>query len=142
MARYELWTHGVNTIVEYPDRTTEIRHAGWGTLVRQAAKSDNWFHIPVPSAKIINSRSAIMREIRVRADVNENARIDLIHFRDDGDLVFAKSVSFTDRSVDEVFQRADLLIKGGVTLCVHITFLTGCPTGTVIFRSAGAAFLT
>lgn len=142
MARHEYWTHGVDTIVEFPDRATEILHAGWGTRVRQAANTDNWFHIALPSAKIINSETAIMREIRLRAEVNENARVDLIHFRDDGKRVFSQAVSFTDRTIDHVFQRADLPIEGGLTLCIHIAFLTGTPIGQVIFRSAGAAFLT
>lgn len=142
MARHEYWTHGVDTIVEFPDRATEIRHAGWGTRVRQAANTDNWFHIALPSAKVINTKNAIMREVHLRAEVNENARVDLIHFRNDGNLVFSKDVSFTDRAIDQVFQRADLPLEGALTLCVHVTFLTGAPIGQVIIRSAGAAFLT
>ncbi len=142
MARHEYWTHGVDTIVEFPNRAAEIRHAGWGTRIRQAENTDNWFHIALPSAKVINNKSAIMREVRLRAEVNENARLDLIHFRDDGRLVFSKEVSFTDTTIDQVFQRADLPLEGGLTMCVHIAFLTGAPLGQVIFRSAGAAFLT
>lgn len=141
MARYEFWTHGAATIVEYPERTTEILHTGWGTRVRQAAGTDNWFHIAIPSAKIIDSDNARMRAIRLRAEVNENARIDIIHFRDDDKLVWGKAVSFTDRVVDEVFQRADLPISGGIALCVHVSFLTGSPIGQIVFRGAGGAFL-
>jgi hypothetical protein len=141
MARHELWTHGVNTIVEFPSRTTEIRHAGWGTLVSQVQNTDNWFHIPMPSLKMIDNKNAIMREIRLKAEVNENARVDLVHIREDRALIFSRVVSFTDTAIDEVFQRADFPIQGGVTLCIHISFLTGSPIGTAIFRSAGAAFL-
>ena len=142
MARHEYWTHGVDTIVEFPDRATEIRHAGWGTRVRQAAHTDNWLHIALPSGKVIHSEDAIMREVRLRAEVNDIASVDLIQFRDDEKLVFSKEVSFTDRPIDQVFQRADLPLEGALTLCVHVTFLTGAPIGQVIVRSAGAAFLT
>jgi hypothetical protein len=142
MARYEFWTHGVNTAVEFPSRAAEIRRAGWGTLVRQPANTDNWFHIALPTAKVVNNESALMREIHLKAEVNENARIDMIHCRDDGKLAFSRAVSFTDRVVDQVFQSADFPMSGGLALCIHIDFLTGTPMGQVIFRSAGAAFLT
>ena len=142
MARYEFWTHGVDTVIEFPNRTAEVRHAGWGTLVRQAACTDNWFHIAIPSAKIINNALAKMREIRLRAEVNEAARIDLIHLRDDEKLVFSQAVSLTNQMVDEVFQRADLPIEGGISLCIHVTFLSGSRLGYIMIRSAGGAFLT
>ena len=141
MVTYEFWTHGVDTVVEFPNRAAEVRHAGWGTLIRQAAGTDNWFHIAIPSAKIINN-PAKMREIRLRAEVNECARIDLIHFRDDGKLIFSKAVSFTNGIVDEVFQSDDLPIEGGISLCIHVTFLSGSCLGHIMVRSAGGAFLT
>jgi hypothetical protein len=142
MGRYEFWTHGVDTVVEFPNKTAEVRHAGWGTLIRQAAGTDNWFHIAIPSAKIIDKPLAKMREIHLRAEVNESAQIDLIHFRDDGKLIFSKAVSFTNRVVDEVFQRDDLPIEGAISLCIHVTFLSGSHLGYIIVRSAGGAFLT
>jgi hypothetical protein len=141
-ANYEFWTHGVNTIVEFPSRATEIRHAGWGTLVRQAANTDNWFHIALPSPRIImDDEHVFIREIRLRAEVNENARVDYIHSRRDGELFFSQEVMFTDRTIDEVFQvDPNRPVQGGITLAIHIMFLTGTPIGQAIFRSAGALF--
>ena len=142
MTRYEFWAHGVETVVEFPDRTAEVRHAGWGTLIRQAAGTDNWFHIAIPSAKIIDNSVTKMCEIRLRAEVNENAQIDLIHFRDDGKLIFSQAVNFMNQNVDEVFPSDDLPIEGGISLCIHVRFLSGSRLGYIIVKSAGGAFLT
>jgi hypothetical protein len=143
MARYEFWTHGAYVAVEFPSRALEIRRAGWGTLIRQAANSVNWFHIALPTPSIIDGDDVRVREARLRASVNENARVDLIHYRTDGNpLILSRSVMLTDREINEAFQGPDTVMNGGLTLSVHVAFLTGTPDGTVIFRAAGATFLT
>lgn len=47
MARYDFWTHGVNTFIEFPDRPMHVIYAGWGTKVHQVYKPhwnlNNWF---------------------------------------------------------------------------------------------------
>lgn len=141
MARYDFWTHGVDTVVESPAHTTEIRHAGWGTLVRQQANTENWFHIPIPTPTVLEDDSSVsLQYIRLRAEVNENATIDLVHFRDDGRLIHSEAVSLTNRIVDQRFDNPNREIEGGLTMCIHVRFLTGTPLGQVIFRGAGARF--
>lgn len=141
MARYDFWTHGVNTIVEYPDQTQLIRHTGWGTLIRQSADTNNWFHIAIPSPTFLeDDGSVFLQYIRLRAEVNENARIDLIHLRVDGTLIYSENVMLTDQIVDRQFDNPNRELQGGLVVAVHVQFLTGSPTGQIIFRGAGARF--
>lgn len=142
-ARYDFWTHGVNTIVEFPERASLIQHAGWGTLVQQSANAerpDNWFHIAIPSPTILDDDETVFLSYAdLRAEVNENARIDRVHFRENEALVHDESISLTAQVVN---QRFDLgkRIRGGVVIAVHVDFLTGSPIGEIKFRGAGARF--
>jgi len=149
MARYEFWTHGVNVQIEYPDNIVgmtgnecaEPRRSGWGTLVHQKENTTNWFHFAIPTPAIINNQEATLRFIRLRAEINETARIDTIHFRHDNRVIFSKEINFTNCSVDETFQSSGTIIRRGLALCVHISFLPGDARGMVIFKGAGACFV-
>ena len=148
MARYELWTHGVNVQVEYPDRIVgmtgderaEPRRSGWGTLVHQKENTTNWFHFAIPTPVMINNQEATLRFLRLRAEINENARIDMIHFRHDNRIIFSQEVNITNRSVDETFQSPGIIIRRGLALCIYISFLPGDIRGMVIFKGAGGVF--
>ncbi len=143
MARHELWTHGASTVVEFPASTIAVRHAGWGTQVTQAAGTANWFHLAIPAITTFDGDDTAVREVRLRATVNENARIDMLHCRvDGGPVFFSRSVSFTDRVVDVAFQTSDTRLGGGLVMSVHVTFLSGQPVGSVTFNGAGAVVLS
>ena len=149
MARYEFWTHGVNVKIEYPDRIVgmtgderaEPRRSGWGTLVHQKENTTNWFHFAIPTPVIVDNKEAELRFIRLRAEINENARIDTIHFRHDNRIIYSQEVNITNSSVDETFQSPRTVVRRGVALCIHISFLSGDTRGMVIFKGAGGAFL-
>jgi hypothetical protein len=149
MARYEFWTHGVNVQIEYPDsivgitgdERAEPRRSGWGTLVYQKENTANWFHFAIPTPALINNQEVTLRFIRLRAEINETARIDTIHFRHDNRVIFTKEVNITNCSVDETFQSSGAIIRRGLALCVHISFLPGDTRGMVIFKGAGAGFV-
>ena len=149
MARYEFWTHGVNVQIEYPDsivgitgdERAEPRRSGWGTLVYQKENTANWFHFAIPTPALINNQEVTLRFIRLRAEINETARIDTIHFRHDNRVIFTKEVNITNCSVDETFQSSGAIIRRGLALCVHISFLPGDTRGMVIFKGAGASFV-
>ncbi len=149
MAQYEFWIHGVNIQIEYPDRIvgmtgdglTEPRRSGWGTLVYQKENTTNWFHFAIPTPVMINDQEATLSFIRVRAEINENARIDMIHFRHDNRIILSQKVNITNCSMDETFQSPGTIIRRGLALCIHISFLPGDTRGMVIFKSAGGAFL-
>ena len=149
MAQYEFWTHGVNVQIEYPDRIvgmtgdrlTEPRRSGWGTVVYQKENTTNWFHFAIPTPVMINNQEATLSFIRVRAEINENARIDMIHFRHDNRIILSQKVNITNRSIDEMFHSPGTIIRRGLALCIHISFLPGDTRGMVIFKGAGGAFL-
>jgi hypothetical protein len=148
MAQYELWTHGVNVQIEYPDRivaSTEAdyagpRRSGWGTLVKQEKNTTNWFHFAIPTPVIIDNQEVALQFIRLRAEINETARIDIIHFRHDNRIILSQDVNITNCSVDETFPSPKTIIRRGLALCLHISFLPGDARGMVIFKGAGGAF--
>jgi hypothetical protein len=148
MAHYEFWTHGVNVQIEYPHRiagrteeeVAEPRRSGWGTLVYQKENTTNWFHFAIPTPVIIDNKEATLRFIRFRAEINETARIDMIHFRHDNRIILSREVNITNRSVDETIQSPKTIIRRSLALCVHISFLSGNTRGMVIFKGAGGAF--
>jgi len=148
MTQYEFWTHGVNVQIEYPDRiaggteeeVAEPRRSGWGTLVYQKENTTNWFHFAIPTPVIMNNQEANLRFIRLRAEINETARIDMIHFRHDNRIILSREVNITNRSVDETIQSPKTIIRRSLALCVHISFLSGDTRGMVIFKGAGGAF--
>ena len=148
MALYEFWTHGVNVQIEYPDNIVgmtgdecaEPRRSGWGTLVHQKENTTNWFHFAIPTPSLINNQEATLRFIRLRAEINETARIDRIHFRHDNRIMLSREVNITNCSVDETIQSPKTIIRRSLALCVHISFLFGDVRGMVIFKGAGGAF--
>ena len=148
MAKHEFWTHGVNIQIEYPDRIvgetggerSGPRRSGWGTLVYQKENTTNWFHFAMPSPVLINNQEANLLFIRLRAEINEYARIDKIHFRHDNRIFFSQEVNITNCSVDETFPIPKTIIRRGLALCVHVSFLSSEPRGMVIFKGAGVAF--
>jgi hypothetical protein len=148
MVQYEFWTHGVNVQIEYPDRIVGItgdefaepRRSGWGTLVYQKENTTNWFHFAIPTPVIINKQEATLRFIRFRAEINEAARIDMIHFRHDNRIILSREFNITNCSVDETIQSPKTVIRRSLALCVHISFLSGDARGMVIFKGAGGGF--
>ena len=148
MSQYKFWTHGVDIQIEYLDRIVgetgderlAPRRSGWGTLVYQKENTTNWFHFAIPTPVIIDNQEAELRFIRLRAEINENARIETIHFRHDNRIIYSQEVNITNRSVDETFQSPRTVIRRGLALCIHISFLPGDTRGMVIFKGAGGAF--
>ena len=78
--------------------------------------------------------------IQLRAEINENAQIDLIHFRDDNRIIFSQTVNITNCRVDETFMCPKTVIKGGLAFCARVNFLPGDSKGMVIFLGAGGTF--
>jgi hypothetical protein len=92
---------------------------------------------------MLDSSSGYIREVRLHAEVNENARVDILHFRVDGNSpILARTVSYTDTTINEGFQTGDTQFSGGLSLSVHVSFLTGQPVGAIILRSAGVVIIT
>lgn len=149
MMRYEFWVHGVDVQIEYPENITgsmgdapaHPRRSGWGTLVYQKPNTANWFHFAIPTPTLLHDQDVTLSYVGFRAEINETARIDTIHIRHGNRVILSKDVDISNCSVDETFQAPKTLIRQGVALCVHISFLQGDTRGMVIFKSAGGFFL-
>ncbi len=149
MTNYEMWTHGVDVQIEYPDRIVsigsderaDVRRSGWGTLVFQKGDTTNWLHFGIPTPVIRENQKVFLDSIRLRAEINENAQIDVVHIRHDNRKISTHEVNLTDCSADETFyQVPKQLLQHGIALCVHIRFFPGENRGMVIFQGAGAQF--
>ena len=153
------WTHGVNTIVEYPERVQSIQHAGWGTLVRQAGGTENWFHIPLHAPHAIPSGPqgesfprpcepywARLGGAILKAQLNERAVIAETHLRAGQRLLASQRADYRGMEVRQVITTLSpertypIFEEDGVTLCVKVLFLAGDPVGQVIFVGAGSYF--
>lgn len=140
------WTHGVNVVVEFPDKIGIIRRAGWGTLVSQPAKTWNWFHVAIPTANQLDGTETVKHESAfVKVRLNENARITKVHVWVGNRRVIAQEG--LDLRGPDVFHQVELAhdqvrdLQGrwaGMVICVFVEFLTGTPAGEVVFEGAGA----
>ena len=145
--RHDYWTHGVATILEFPERATFVAHNGFGTTVEQNANTSAWFHIPISTPSYLAGDSTTyLYFLTLAAKVNASAKVDLIHVRRGKDLLFEEAVSFVDRNINHSINTPDPSTSmgassgSGVTLCVRVQFLPGVTKGRVEFYGAGAAF--
>jgi uncharacterized protein DUF6623 len=58
MALYSNWTHGNSLTVESPDNLDSMRYRGWGPDVFVTAGQNSWFHIPIPTPRVVNDITA------------------------------------------------------------------------------------
>ena len=140
---FKFWTHGVATILESPERAKLVVHNGLGTTVEQDAGTNAWFHIPIPTPNMLESDSTIyLRKIALAVKVNENAKVDMVHVRRGPSLIVNQPTSFIGTTVNWEFDNPDAStsVAAGVTLCVHVQFLSGTPRGRIDFYGAGATF--
>ena len=144
--RFDFWTHGVTTVLESPELARRVEHKGnIGTAVEQEANTSAWFHLPLTTPTVIEDDVAIyLRRFGLKATVNDNAKIDLLHLRSGTRLVWSRDVSYVGRVIDETFDVEPDITTGGATaglvLCVHVQFLSGAPRGRVEFHGAGGHF--
>jgi len=162
------WTHGVQTIVENPERARRIQYAGWGTLVEQEySERYGWFHLPLHSPTWVVAdpvtpltppglriRTALLGAVRLKARLNQYARIVEFHLRAGEQLVRSSAVNIAGpREVDEWFDVRTpdardsriyyhyIVAEVPLVLCVRVEFLNTEPPGQVIFFGAGAYYL-
>jgi len=148
--RHDYWTHGIATVLESPQLAQLVQHrSDIGTVIEQAANTGAWFHIPIPTPSVLAGDTTIsLRDFALVATVNDNAKVDLLHLRRGKDLVYNKGVSFVATLINQTFGGGTLAIPTsaggssgcGITLSVHVAFLSGTPRGRVEFHGAGAIF--
>jgi hypothetical protein len=150
MSRYHFFTHGTSVQVEYPEMVTFIRRAGFYTTVRQAERTWNWFHFAIPTPTKHDNDDMEHWDVYLRAWVNENARVDLVHvwdglnevekFGNENRPKGTPPLPLTDQDIDWYGNIPDRQVQYGLVVCVHVEFLTGDPIGEVHFIGAGACF--
>lgn len=147
------WTHGVDTAVEFPERCSLIRHAGWGTLIREpettASPGDNdvgsWFHIAVPTlTRLRKDNEIVLGDFTIGVSLNENAELNLVHVRHGWELLHSYEVR---RSNGTFWERIDVPgldereVNMGLAVCMRVRFLSGTPEGEAVFYGAAANFV-
>ena len=149
MSKYcSFWTHGTSVHVEYPDRVRSIHRMGSCTRVRQDAntqdpdKSNNWFHFAIPTPTILDDDQVDHTDVYLRAKVNENAKVDVVHVWEGGErLERFDGLGIVNQHFD--FERSITTRRGprgGLMICAYVKFLTGRPRPEVWFNGAGARF--
>lgn len=144
--RFDFWTHGIGTILQSPNLAQVLdQRTDLGTVVEQNANTAAWFHIPLTTPTVMEDDTTVfLRRIFLRAIVNENANVDLIHIRRGTDLIVNLNVNFTNTTIVSTFDVPDQEMgnntQAGLAMSVLVRFLTGTPRGRVEFQGAGAQF--
>lgn len=118
----EFWTHGVSSIVEYPNRVHSLRYAGYGLIIQHPSNgnSQNWLHLPLFSPTKLpfgawddpqisgNIWQTVWNEVTInmikfKGKLNEYARIREIHLRMGEQLIFNQSLDLRGPIVDYSF---------------------------------------
>lgn len=145
--RYDLWNHGIATVLESPELARLVQHrSDIGTVVEQESGTSAWFHLAIPAAPMLASSGTAMRKFALALTLNAGARLDLIHVRRGTDLVYQQATAFSDIVLDSrVFDIPDVNMSArnggsGIAISLHVQFRSSAPRGRFEFHSAGATF--
>jgi hypothetical protein len=135
--RLFFFAHGTSVQVEFPERVTYMRRAGWGTVARQAAGAENWFHFAVPTPRQINDHSFTCNRIWLDAKVDQLTMIDGVHVYDSTFLMKRfDHLSYVGRDQWYSFDPEPFEV---VALGVSV-YVKWIGAGEVLFRNAGGWF--
>ena len=148
---FQFWTHGVDIAAEYTPEYTGtknglyLRRTGWGAQVRQNQGTENWFHLPIPSATRLDDDNVDYYHVWLRVKVNNNAILDRVHVRQAAgpgglaDLIYdSGTLNITGQDTTLSFNLPDHRCKGPLCICTHVKF--DGENGEVIFGGAGGWF--
>ncbi len=148
---FKFWTHGAGVIPEFTKEYTGtknglfLRRAGWGAQVKQKEKTDNWFHLTIPSATELDDDRVSRYHAWLRVRVNNDALIDRVHIREaqgpqSSSPVIHDSgrINITGQDTELSFNIRDERCKGPLVMSVHARFDTD--DGEIVFAGAGAWF--
>ncbi len=146
------WTHGVNAISEFPERTINVRRTGYGTIIQQIKGNfpihNNWFHLPLHTVVIEDQKHSFVHEVIFRLRLNEYVALKEIHIRYGHELIYSANVDISRPDVDELIHLSELELSGigpkklqnGLVLCLRFEFLDALYPGEVIFYGAGIRY--
>jgi hypothetical protein len=156
MARYDYWTHGVNTYVELDERDRDIGldigHMGFGTKIcpsetfsRRIVRA--WLHIPITTPTTQKNDETIeLKYLYLRGWLENAGRINRFHIRQgDDDPLYDEILDGVDLGGDpgrvRVEKRIDPVpreINEGLVLSIHVEFQN--PASVVTITGVGACF--
>jgi hypothetical protein len=147
---FRFWTHGVQVIPEFTkeytntDNNLYMRRAGWGTVIKQKPKTENWFHMPLTSATSLDGDFTTINAVFLKAEISKDAVIKRIHVtmidqsaKTPGPIMLVQTnVNITNKKDVFTFKFPKRLDGGAINLSVLVEFKTR--DAKIIFRSAGA----
>lgn len=150
---FTFWTHGVSVVPEYTkeytghDLNLYMRRAGWGTQIRQARGTSNWFHFAIPSATKLDNDDVDRYHAWLRGSINNHAIITRVRFheassRRNAPVVFDSGpLNIIGRELDEDYNLPDRISVGPLVMSVNVEFRgTATEFGEVLFTGAGTRF--
>lgn len=141
MARYDFWTHGVNTIVQFPEQAKRITHSGLGIEIQQQGSPNdtNWLHVPIPSPTILDSRKVSVNRVRIRGSADKNAIVEEFQLLVDGVWKSTTAaLNITGRPFNDAYNAGDFMLEGGLVVSFRVKFLGAL--GTVKIDGVGVHF--
>lgn len=150
--RATFWTHGVNTISEFPDRSIAIRRTGYGTIVQQVMSDpkiqNNWFHIPLHTVNVSDGLISFVEEVDFRLGINDYAKLREVHVRYGHELIYKDDVDMDGPDVEGVIDLSAKKLGGvgpkklqnGLVLCLRVEFNSEIEPGEVIFYGGGIKY--
>jgi hypothetical protein len=137
------WVHGVVAIVgNKVDDATERKQSDEGTIIKQPANTENWFHFPI-TLQTLPGDPQQAGSIAVLLDVfvGESVVIDKIHLRQNQlPLIERNDLSINGGERKETIEQRCVIARGALCVSVHAKFLPNVPVGTLIFRAVGIKF--
>jgi hypothetical protein len=134
------WTaHGAGAVIEFPEHVARIQHNLQGTTIFQNAETDNWMHLPLPGARILDGSHLEVTGVLFRAILNENARLDEIRLAHDDGIIYQRRVGYLGEDVwfEDLPRDMKQRWGGGLVLTLHIEFLSGEPRGRAQYKYGG-----
>lgn len=144
--KHAMWIHGNAVRPEREGYHINRANIGWGARIRSSGKE--WFHFPIPTPVIVDSKDSKVTKVFVLYSTKMNAQITEVHLYD-GKKKFKtfKNLSLSgthDAKLDaqNTWKLSPLHLKWGLSISVHVDFGGSTPQGVpeINFASAGADF--
>ena len=104
---HAMWIHGHSLRIEYPDRMDgDTRQGGAYYKLIGNRNSENWFHVAVPTALIVEGRRLRLDSVMLRFRTDK-ARVTKVHVYD-GETRIASHEGLTLEPEDWLFARFDI----------------------------------
>lgn len=149
---YQFWTHGVNVVPQETPHLTGHQNdifmmpLSWGTVIRQASGTENWFHLPIPTPTHLDDWKSWNQHAFLRVKIGSQAEINKVQiWADTSDTgmreIFATTFAPNEQLDFDINDHIEAL--GPLVISVRVKFDDGGSDEDrmVIFKGAGASFV-